>query len=135
MKLSRAAIAFYVALVFVSGAVLGAVGHSFYVVSTSPKRPPSPEEVRKRVTAEYQRRLKLSDDQLAKFNMIMDETRARIEETRREMHPAYQKIREEQQKKFRDTLTPEQQTEYDKMLKEREQRPRPGGRGGRGPGI
>lgn len=134
MKLSRAAIAFYVALVFVSGVVLGAVAHNFYVVSTAPKRPPSPEEVRKRITAEYQRRLKLTDDQLAKLNMIMDETRARIEETRRELHPAYQKIREEQQKKFRDLLTPDQQAEYDKLRKEREARPKQGGRGP-GPGI
>jgi Spy/CpxP family protein refolding chaperone len=134
MKLSRAAIAFYIALVFVSGVVLGAVAHNFYVVSTAPKRPPGPEEVRKRITAEYQRRLKLTDDQLAKLNIIMDETRARIEETRREMHPAYQKIHEEQQKKFRDLLTPGQQAEFDQMLKEREQRSRQGGRGGRGPG-
>lgn len=136
MKLSRAAIALYVALVFVSGVVLGAVGLRFYVVSTTPTRP-TPEEVRKRVTAEYQQRLKLTDDQLAKLNIIMDETRARIEETRRQLHPAYQKIREEQQEKFRELLTPEQQTEYDKLRKERDQRSKQGGRGpgGRGPGI
>lgn len=134
MKLSRAAIALYIALVFVSGVVLGAVGHRFYLVSTAPMRP-SPEEVRKRVTAEYQQRLKLTDDQLAKLNIIMDETRARIEETRRQMHPAYQKIREEQQEKFREMLTPEQKAEYEKILKEREQRQKQGGRGAGGPGI
>ena len=134
MKLSRAAIALYIALVFVSGVVLGAVGHRFYVVSTTAARP-TPEEVRRRVTAEYQQRLKLTDEQLAKLNLIMDETRARIEETRRQMHPAYQKIREEQQQKFRDLLTPEQQVEYDKLRKEREARQRQGGRGPGGPGI
>jgi Spy/CpxP family protein refolding chaperone len=131
MKLSRAAIALYIALVFVSGAVLGAVGHRFYVASTSPARP-SPEDVRKRITAEYQQRLKLTDDQLAKLNIIMDETRARIEETRQKLHPAYQKIREEQQEKFRDLLTPDQRQEYDKIRKEREQRQKQNGRGGPG---
>ncbi len=134
MKFSRGAIAFYIAIVFLSGVVLGAVGHRFYVVSTTPARP-TPEEVRKRITAEYQQRLKLTEDQMAKLNMIMDETRARIEETRRQMHPAYQKIREEQQEKFRELLTPEQQAEYDKILKEREQRQKQGGHGPGGPGI
>lgn len=134
MKLSRAAIALYVALVFVSGMVLGAVGHRFYLVSTTPARP-TPEEVRKRITAEYQQRLKLTDDQLVKLNMIMDETRARIEDTRRQMHPAYQKIREEQQAKFRELLTPDQQVEYDKLRKEHEQRQKQGGRGPGGPGL
>lgn len=134
MKLSRAAIAFYIALVFVSGVVLGAVGHRFYLVSTTPTRP-TPEEVRKRVTAEYQQRLKLTDDQMLKLNMIMDETRARIEETRQKLHPAYQKIREEQQEKFREMLTPDQKAEYEKILKERGQRQKQGGRGPGGPGI
>jgi Spy/CpxP family protein refolding chaperone len=132
MKLSRAAIALYIALVFVSGVVLGSVGHRFYLASTSPMRP-SPEDVRKRVTTEYQQRLKLTDDQLAKLNIIMDETRARIEETRQKMHPAYDKIREEQQEKFREMLTPDQRQEYEKILKEREQRQKQHGRGG--PGI
>jgi hypothetical protein len=132
MKLSRAAIALYVALVFVSGAVLGAVGHRLYMVSTVSAKL-TPEEFRKKVVAEYQQRLKLSDDQVVRLNMIMDETRARIEETRQKLHPAYQKIREEQQQKFRDLLTPEQQSEYDQIRKEREQRQKQNGRPG--PGI
>jgi hypothetical protein len=93
----------------------------------------TPEEFRKKVVAEYQQRLKLSDDQVVRLNMIMDETRARIEETRQKLHPAYQKIREEQQQKFRDLLTPEQQSEYDQIRKEREQRQKQNGRPG--PGI
>ena len=47
----------------------------------------------------------------------MDETRARVEETRQKMKPAYQKIHEEQSEKIRALLTPEQQTEYDKSAK------------------
>jgi flagellar biosynthesis chaperone FliJ len=132
MKLSRAAIALYVALVFLSGMVLGAVGHRLYMVSTVSAKL-TPEEFRKKVVTEYQQRLKLTDDQVQRLNIIMDETRARIEETRQKLHPAYQKIREEQQAKFRDMLTPQQQTEYDQIRKEREQRQKQGGRGG--PGI
>jgi peptidoglycan hydrolase CwlO-like protein len=133
MKLSRAAIALYVALVFLSGMVLGVVGHRLYMVSTVNAKL-APEEFRKKVVAEYQQRLKLSDDQVQRLNIIMDETRARIEETRQKLHPAYQKIREEQQGKFRDMLTPQQQVEYDQIRKEREQRQKQGGGRG-GPGL
>jgi len=73
--------------------------------------------------------LKLTDEQVTRLNIIMDETRARIEDTRAKMHPAYQKIREEQQEKFRAILNPEQQVELEKMRKEREARQKPGGRG------
>ncbi len=136
MKFSRAAIAFYVGLVFASGVVLGAFGHRLYAVSTTntkgTKMPP--EEFRKKVVAEYQSRLKLNDDQVAKLNMILDETRARIEDTRQKMHPAYQKIREEQNEKFRNMLRPDQQVEFDKMHKEREERQKQNNRAP-GPGL
>jgi hypothetical protein len=57
MKLSRAAIALYIALVFGSGVLLGAFGHRLYMVSTVIANKPSPEEFRKRMVAEYQSRL------------------------------------------------------------------------------
>src|SRR5258708_2342634 len=124
MRLSRATIAVYVLLVFASGAVLGAFGHRLYTVSSvSAKAPPkNPEEFRKKVVAEYQSRLKLSDDQVSKLNTIMDETRARVEETRQKMRPAYQKIHEEQADKIREMLSGDQRTEFEKMRKEREER-------------
>jgi hypothetical protein len=136
MKFSRAAIAFYIGLVFASGVVLGVFGHRLYAVSSVSGKAPklSPEEFRKKVVAEYQSRLKLNDDQVSKLNMVLDETRARIEDTRQKMHPAYQKIREEQNEKFRYLLTPDQQVEFDKMHKEREERQKQNGRGP-GPGL
>jgi len=123
MKLSRATIALYVGLVFASGVVLGIFGHSLYAVSTtaSSKGGKNPEEFRRRVMAEYRSRLRLTDDQVTKLNAIMDETRARVEETRQKMHPAYQKIRAEQNEKIRQLLSAEQQAEFDKMHKEREE--------------
>ena|SRR6185437_1660422 len=133
MRVSRAAITGYLALVFASGAVLGAFGHRLYTVSTAPPQriQRNPEEFRKKQIEEYRQRLKLTDDQVAKLDSIMDETRARVDETRQKLKPAYEKIRIEQQQKFRDTLTPDQQAEYDQLRKERKQR-----NGGRsGPGI
>jgi hypothetical protein len=135
MKLSRAAIALYVGLIFASGAVLGAFGNRLYDASTSSaKSTRNPEEFRKRAVAEYRSRLKLNDEQVAKLNIIMDETRARVDDTRQKLHPAYKKIREEQQEKVRSMLTPDQQLEYDKMRKEREEREKQPGHGS-GPGL
>ena len=122
MKLSRAAIALYIGLVFACGIVLGAFGQKLYTASTvTAKQRPNPEEFRKRVVAEYESRLKLTPDQVAKLNAIMDETRVRMEETRRGMRPAYQKIHDDQVAKVREILNPDQQAEYDKLRKEREQ--------------
>jgi len=131
MKFSRTAIALYVGVVFLSGLVLGAFGERLYTASTVvAKQRPNPEELRKRIIAEYQSRLKLSPEQVTQVNSIMDETRARMEETRKGMRPAYQKIHEEQVAKIRGILNPDQQAEYDKLRKEREeQRQKQPGRG------
>lgn len=133
MKFSRAAIAVYVGLVFASGVVLGSFGQRLYMASTvSAKVQKNPEEFRKRIVAEYKSRLKLSDDQVTKLNSIMDDTRAQVDDTRQKMHPAYQRIHEQQVEKIRNMLTADQQLEYDKMRKEREERQK---QSGRGPGL
>lgn len=135
MKLSRASILFYVGLVFVSGGVLGMFGQRLYdAAPVSSKQRPNPEEFRKKALAEYQSRLKLTDDQVFKFNALMDETRARVGEVRKQMHPLYEKIHEEQTNKVLDILTPEQRTEYAKMVKEREEHQKQNGGHGPGPG-
>ncbi len=137
MKLSRSAIAMYVGLVFASGAVLGAFGQRLYTVSTtvSAKNPPrNAEEFRKRVVAEMQSRLKLTDPQVARLNEIMDETRASVEETRHKMRPAFQAIHEEEIDKVRAMLTPEQKIEHAKMVKELKERQKQTGRSP-GPGF
>jgi Spy/CpxP family protein refolding chaperone len=136
VRLSRLTIALYVGLIFASGAVLGVFGHSLYAVSTViSKGGPKSEDVRKRWMGELQTRLKLSADQSAKINSISDETRARFHEVRHRMDPEMEKIGKEQREKMRSVLTPDQQTEYEKMLKEREEHQKQNGERGPGPGI
>lgn len=131
MKLSRGTIALYVGLVFASGLVLGAFAQRLYTASTvAAKQNRNPEEFRKKVVAEYQSRLRLTPDQVTQLNAIFDDTRSRMEETRRSMRPAYQKIHDDQTVKIRAMLMPDQQTEFDRMRKEREQQ-RQSGRGAR----
>ena len=137
MKFSKFTIAFYLALVFVSGAVLGAVFERLYNVSTvsATKQPKSPEEFRKGYLKMMQDRLNLSQDQVAKLGSILDETRARVHEVHQKLQPDLDEVRKEQQDKVRSILSADQRAEYEKMLIEHQQhQQKQGGRGG-GPGI
>jgi hypothetical protein len=138
MKLSRSAIALYVGLIFASGAVLGVFGNRLYNASTvSAKAPASPDEFRKMVVAEYKRRLQLSEDQVLKVNLILDETQAQVKEIHAKTDPALKAVHDNQIEHMTEILTPAQRTEYETMRKERqEQRQKQrGGRPGGGPGF
>ena len=138
MNLTRSSIALYIGLVFISGVVLGGFGDHLYGTyrispAKSGKAPKSPEEVRRGIIDFWKSHLKLTDDQVAKVGMIMDETRARMDEVHRRTIPAQQEIRREQMDKMRAMLSPEQKVEYDRLQKAREDRMKKGGpRGGPG---
>jgi len=139
MKLSRTAIALYMGLVFASGAALGVFGDHLYgtyrvsPATKSGKAPKSPEEVRRSIIDFWKSHLNLTNDQVVKVGLIMDETRARMDELHRSNIPAQQEIRREQMDKMRSILTSEQQMEYDRLQKAREDRIKKGGpRGGPG---
>lgn len=116
MTRSRLAIAIYLLLVFLSGVVVGAVGHRFYYREKFTPRPrPSPEEFRRRYMEDLRSRLKLTDEQAQRIDAILDETRDRYRTQMRAMQ-------EEQAAKIRAVLNPEQQREYEQMRREREER-------------
>jgi uncharacterized protein YeaO (DUF488 family) len=133
VKLSRLTIALYVGLIFASGVVLGVFGHSLYAVTTVRSNPP--EDLRKKTLAEMQKRMQLSNDQVSKINSIMDETRARFHEVRERYRPEMDALQKDQRDKVRSILSPTQLTEYEKMLKEREEHQKQNGGRGQGPGI
>jgi hypothetical protein len=136
MKLTKTTIALYIGLVFASGIVLGVFGDRLYTASAVNAKqggPKNPEEFRKKMVAEWQTRLSLSDDQVLKLNIILDDTRSQFHEARQKMDPEMQAIRRSQQNRIREMLKPEQREEYEKMLVEREKREKEN-RGRRGPG-
>jgi hypothetical protein len=133
VKLSRLTIALYVGLIFASGVVLGVFGHSLYAVTTVRSNPP--EDLRKKTLAEMQKRMQLSNEQVTKINSIMDETRARFHEVRERYRPEMDSLQKDQRDKVRSILSPSQLTEYEKMLKEREEHQKQNGGRGQGPGI
>jgi Spy/CpxP family protein refolding chaperone len=135
VKLSRLSIALYVGLIFACGVVLGVFGHSLYAVSTVRSSSLTPEALRKKRLAEMQSRMKLSNEQFAKINSIYDETRAKFHEVRERYKPEMDALEKAQRDKVRAVLTPEQLTEYEKMLKEQEEREKQKGGRGPGPGI
>jgi len=138
MNFSRKTIALYVGLVFVSGGVLGVFGDRLYTVTTVASKgknaaKPSPEEFRRGYLGFMQKRLTLTDPQVTKLGLILDETRARMNEVHERTIPEQQEIQKLQSEKIRALLTPAQQSEYDVVVKERRERIKKGGpRGGPG---
>lgn len=135
MKATRWTVALYMGLVFVCGGVVGAFAHRLYTVSavSANVATRNPEEFRKRFMADLQTRLKLSDDQLTKLNGILDDTRRQFRATRATIDPEMKRIREDQERKIGELLSPEQLAEWQKITAERRNRPRKN-RSGQRPG-
>jgi hypothetical protein len=80
-----------------------------------------------------QKRLTLNETQVTQLGLILDETRARMNEVHERTIPEQQEIQKSQSDKIRALLTPAQQSEYDVVVKERRERMKKGGpRGGPG---
>jgi hypothetical protein len=124
MRRSNLTIAFYLALVFASGLLVGAYGYRFVTVTSVAAAKPktSPEEWRKQYLNEMQTRLKLQPDQVQLLNTIMDETRSRFHEAREKHDQVMKTIREEQTDKIRAMLTDGQRPQYEKLRTEQDQR-------------
>ena len=123
MTLSRMAIAGYMALVFGSGAVIGALSHRMYTVSTVVAAPsPAQDAWRNSYMAEMKNRLKLREDQILRLNILLDETRSRVREVHSRHHPEIEQIKHEQTLKVASMLDEGQKIEFDKLVKEREER-------------
>jgi DNA anti-recombination protein RmuC len=131
MRVPRLNIALYVALVFLSGIVVGVFGDRLYTVKTVNARP-TPDEWRKRLVLEMQSRLKLRPDQVSRLNTVLDETRTRVHEVHEKSRPEMEAIRQRQTEQIRAMLDEGQRAEYEKMRTEREQKAKTGGGG---PGI
>jgi len=118
-------IAFYLALVFVSGYVVGALGYRTYNPPTArtvsaPQQRPSPNELKQQYLDESRSRLSLTDDQVAKLSAILDQTDARFHEVRQQENQRIRQIGEEHYQRVRTILTPEQLPKYEKLHEERE---------------
>ena len=136
MKLSRLATILYGLLVFLSGAVVGGMVYRLYTVTavSAGEARPSPDEWRKKYNAEMQSRLNLSQEQMLKLNIYLDETRSLVREAQAKVKPEIEQIKREQREKIKAMLNDTQKAEYVKMLEERDRREQQS-KTANGPGI
>jgi hypothetical protein len=128
MKRTTLSTAFYILLVFLSGAVVGAFAHRLYMVNTVVSA--KPDEVRQHILDEMRTRLSLSGDQVTQLNAIMDSTKARYHEvkerwekqSRQAAKPELKAITEDQAEKIKAILSEPQRVEYEKYRAERQKR-------------
>jgi len=123
MKRWTLPVALYLFVVFVSGAVLGALGYRLYSPPTAKSAPKlTPEEWRRQNIEEMRQKLNLTPDQLQKVNSIYDGTHNRFEAAHETHNQVVKQIREDHVSKIREVLTPEQLPKYEQLRAEREQR-------------
>lgn len=115
----------YLALVFISGLLVGAFGMRLYVVNSVSAREalprPTAEQFRHKLMEDMQRRLHLRPDQVASINNVLDETRAHFREIHHKIDPEIKELRRQQSSQIRALLTSAQQPEYDRWHAEHEQ--------------
>ncbi len=112
----------YLLLLFFSGIAVGAFGLHLYTQNSVSAR--NPDEFRRKYIAELQTKLKLTDDQVSKLGPILDETRRRHRELMEKHRPEMKAIQDEQVSKIRAILMESQQSEYTKLVEEREKQRR-----------
>jgi hypothetical protein len=141
LKTKRSAI-LSLALVFLSGLVLGAVAQRLYMVKTvlssvnppQPGKRPDPEEIRKHMVQEAKERVKLDDQQVKQLDQIYGETREQVEQARHKANAEMRTIWDAQVARTRAILRSDQIPLYEQLRAEREvrrqHRPPGGGPGG-----
>jgi len=123
MKRSGVVAALSVALVFLSGAVVGIFAYRLYTAKTvnaNVVAAPKPADYRKKYVEEMTSRLKLSPDQVTQLGSILDETRNRFHEEHSRSKQQLAQIHDDQVQKIHEILSPAQVPEYDKFRADRE---------------
>jgi uncharacterized protein YeaO (DUF488 family) len=79
-----------------------------------------PNEFRRKYVEEMRSRLKLDSKQISTLNQILDETEVQVRDVHQKYRPEMTSIHNAQVDRVKGILTNGQQTEYQKMLDERE---------------
>ena len=103
-------------LVFVLGIALGSVGT--YVVTTRVQAArPQAGRNPANTMAIFTRHLNLSPEQQKQIETILNDTRARLAEIRKQADPEYDKVLHEGQEQIRQILSPEQKPKFEDLLR------------------
>jgi Spy/CpxP family protein refolding chaperone len=118
MKRSQWTALIFALLLFTCGVAIGALGHRYYTSSVVLAR--SSEDFRHRYVSEMQGKLKLTPKQLAELQVILDETKVKTRAVREQYRPAVASVKDEQVRRVKSILTPEQVPAYEQLVAERE---------------
>jgi hypothetical protein len=112
-------------LVFLSGALVGALAYRAYTVnpnrSAAAPRQPGPEDFRKRYVDDMRAKLQLDDQQAVQLEQILDETGASVRKNWLEYHKLNEDLHSNQVARITAMLRPDQRPLYEKLRQEREQ--------------
>jgi len=124
MPKSKLSAAFYLALVFLSGALVGGLSYRLYAVSSvsaiTGSAKANPEEARRRYLDSIRSEVKLDEKQIEQVNRILDQTRAQFDEIRGKMHAEGQAIQNRQVEEITAILRDDQKPLYAAFRTERE---------------
>jgi hypothetical protein len=128
MKRTTLASILYVALVFLSGVAVGGFAYRLYAINQVVAA--KPDEYLRQYLDEMHSRLILSSDQMSQLSNIMATTKTRFhdvkakwdKEAKRLRQPEMKAIQEDQIRQINGILSHDQQSEYEKLRVEREQR-------------
>jgi hypothetical protein len=113
------------ALVFVSGGLVGVLAHRAYIVRAASVNPESNHKLssadwRKHVLAEMRTKLKLGDGQTQQLNGIFDEMDAQVRDLRAKRDSQNQALQNDLVVKINGMLRPDQRELYKQYREERE---------------
>jgi len=109
----------YFIVTFLLGCVAGGAATVFFGWYRG-HRPHRPD--RQRIVRRLSSELKLSADQTAQLDKIMEESFKKIEEQRKQVEPQFKAIHDETSSRIRQILTPEQLPKFNEMLRRYEER-------------
>jgi len=130
MLKSRSSALVSLALVFLSGSLIGALSYRLYSLSTAVQPasrtgnlPPreDPETIRKRIVSDMQQRLLLDEKQVVQLNGIYDETRRQFDELHKKANSETRALWDDQTNRIRAILRPDQLAKYEELRKQREE--------------
>ena len=133
MKRSSLWLAVSLTLVFISGALVGAIGHRLYSTESDESTPRNfrPDEFRRSYTEFMKHSLKLSEDQVQELSVILDQTRQRFEKLDDSIEPERRAISKKQEQDIDAILTSEQRVQLEELKQKfDERRKRSEGRSG-----
>lgn len=117
MPRTRLSAVLYLLLVFASGILVGVVSTHLYAVKASVTPAVAPRtmaELRTRYMTEMRKRVPgMNDDQATAITKILDDTKKKFDEIRRQERPTRDRIQQEQIDAIRALLTDAQRPAYD----------------------